>query len=131
VATLTASVTAGNSGGAPYCLVRLSGEADVTGTETLRGLLAAETARKPRLLVIDLSGLHFMDSAALHAILRVGRDLNRDGDVLALAAPRDPARALSLSGADQLVAVHPSVRAAAGTAGHARRDEPGPPAHGG
>lgn len=82
---------------------------------TLRGLLAAEVAKKRRLLVIDLSRLRFMDSAALHAISRASRDLNRDGGVLALAAPRDPvARVLNLSGADQLITVHPSVQEAAG-----------------
>lgn len=58
----TASVTARESAGDPYTIIALSGEADVTNCERLRQLLDTEVAKQPWHLVLDLSGLAFMDS---------------------------------------------------------------------
>lgn len=110
VELLTASVAALETGSEPYTLVELAGEADVTNSGELRELLDAEVAKQPRMVIIDLSGLRFMDSSALHVILRANRALDRQGGVLALAAPREPvAKMLKLTAADQLVPVYPSV----------------------
>ena len=85
---LTVSVTARESAGEPYTLVEIVGEADVTNTDDLRRLLDEEVSQQPRTLIIDLSGLRFMDSSALHALLRVNRSLDRQGGVLALVSPQ-------------------------------------------
>ena len=107
---LTTSVATVESGGEPYTLVELVGEADVTNSDALREVLDAEVAKQPRTLIIDLSGLRFMDSSALHVILRANRAMDRDGGVVALASPRDPvAKMLRLTAADQLIPVFPSV----------------------
>lgn len=107
---LTTSVATAESDSEPYTLVVLDGEADVTNCNALRGVLEAEVAKQPRTLIIDLSGLRFMDSSALHVILRVNRTMDRQGGVLALASPRDPvAKMLRLTAADQLLPVYPSV----------------------
>lgn len=105
---LTTSVAAAD--GDPYTLVALAGEADVTNSGALRELLEAEVAKEPRTLVIDLSELRFMDSSALHVILRANRAMDRQGGVLALAGPRDPvAKMLRLTAADQLLPVYATV----------------------
>jgi anti-anti-sigma factor len=107
---LTTSVATVESGGEPYTLVKLAGEADVTNSEILRGVLDAEVAKQPRSMIIDLSGLRFMDSSALHVILRANREMDRKGGVLSLAGPREPvAKMLRLTAADQLVPVYASV----------------------
>jgi anti-sigma B factor antagonist len=107
---LTTSVATIESESEPYTLVELVGEADVTNSDTLREVLDAELAKQPRSLIIDLSGLRFMDSSALHVILRANRTMDRQGGVLALASPRDPvAKMLRLTAADQLIPVYPSV----------------------
>jgi anti-anti-sigma factor len=107
---LNTSVATLESDGEPYTLVSLSGEADVTNSGALRELLDAEVAKEPRTLVIDLSELRFMDSSALHVILRANRAMDRQGGVLALAGPRDPvAKMLRLTAADQLLPVYASV----------------------
>lgn len=96
-----------------YTLVELSGEADVTNSEALRRVLEAEVAKAPRMLIIDLGALQFMDSSALHVILRATRTLDRHGGVLALARPAEPvARMLHLTATDQLIPVYGSVREA-------------------
>lgn len=93
-----------------YTLIELAGEADVTGSETLHALLETETRRRPGLLVIEMSGLRFMDSAALHAILRTHLVLGKDGGRLALVSPHDTvARVLEMTEVDQLVPVYTTV----------------------
>jgi anti-anti-sigma factor len=110
---LTASVATVESNGEPYTLVQLTGEADVTNCDSLRLVLEAEVAKLPRTLIIDLSGLRFMDSSALHVILRANRTMDRAGGVLALASPREPvAKMLRLTAADQLIPVYKTVREA-------------------
>ena len=107
---LTTSVTKVEAGSEPYTLVELVGEADVTNSDSLRQALEAEVARQPRNLIINLEGLRFMDSSALHVILRANRTMGRQGGVLALASPREPvAKMLRLTAADQLVPVYASV----------------------
>ena len=110
---LTTSVATVESDSEPYTLVELTGEADVTNSDALREVLDAEVAKQPRTMIIDLSGLRFMDSSALHVILRANRVMDRQGGVLALASPREAvAKMLRLTAADQLIPVYPSVREA-------------------
>jgi anti-sigma B factor antagonist len=107
---LTTSVATLESNGEPYTLVELTGEADVTNCDALREVLETEVAKQPRTLIIDLGGLRFMDSSALHVMLRANRAMDRQGGVLALASPREPvAKMLRLTAADQLIPVYPTV----------------------
>ena len=107
---LTTSVATVESGSEPYTLVELVGEADVTNSDALREVLDTEVAKQPRTLIIDLSGLRFMDSSALHFILRANPTLDGLGCEVALAGPRDPvAKMLRLTAADQLIPVYQSV----------------------
>ena len=111
---LTVSVTARESAGEPYTLVEIAGEADVTNTDDLRRLLDDEVSQQPRTMIIDLSGLRFMDSSALHALLRANRSLDRQGGVLALVSPQPAvAKILRLTTADRLIPVFASVADAA------------------
>jgi anti-sigma B factor antagonist len=111
---LTMSVTVVESPGDPYTLVTLAGEADVTNCDQLWDVLAAEVGKAPRTLVIDLGGLSFLDSSALHAILRANRAMDQHGGLLALARPGETvARVLRLTAADQLIPVYGSVAEAA------------------
>jgi anti-sigma B factor antagonist len=114
VELLKVSVTAREASGEPYTLVEIVGEADVTNTDELRRLLDDEVAQQPRTLILDLSGLRFMDSSALHALLLVNRALERQGGVLALVSPQAAvAKILRLTTADRLIPVFGSVAEAA------------------
>jgi anti-sigma B factor antagonist len=111
---LTATVRAVKSASEPYTLVTLVGEADVTNHDQLRAVLAAQVAKAPRTLIVDLAGLEFMDSSALHEILRASRAMDAHGGVFALAAPRDAvATILKRTATDQLIPVYPTVDEAA------------------
>jgi anti-sigma B factor antagonist len=93
--------------------VELAGEADVTGSETLHGVLEAEIRKRPGLLVLEMSRLHYMDSVALQAIVWANLALRKDGGRLALVSPHATvAQVLHLTEVDRLVPVYPSVAAA-------------------
>ena len=93
-------------------VVRLVGEADVT-THALAEVLTVETAKKPRLLLVDLSGLEFVDSAALHQLVRAHRKLRADGCALALVGPTGAvARIIQLTALDQVFRVYASFEEA-------------------
>jgi anti-sigma B factor antagonist len=114
VELLTVSVTARESAGHPYTLVTIGGEADVTNSGELRRLLEDEVAKQPRTLIVDLSGLRFMDSSALHTLLRVNRSLDRQGGIFALVSPQPAvAKILRLTTADRLIPVFDTVAEAA------------------
>lgn len=126
MADLVATATTVESAEGPFRLVELIGDADVTSRH-LKDLLDAEVAAGPLLLVVDLSRLRFLDSWAMHAILLAGRELRGAGGTLALASPLGAVRrVLELSGADRLVAVHDSVRAAVGHQPALRKDSRDP-----
>jgi anti-sigma B factor antagonist len=111
---LTLTVTARESAGQPYTLVTIVGEADVTNREDLRAVLDEEVTRQPSMVILDLSGLRFMDSSALHVILQANRALDRQGAMMALVAPQDAvAKMLRLTTADRLVPVFRTVEEAA------------------
>jgi anti-sigma B factor antagonist len=95
-------------------LVELAGEADITGSETLNTVLEEQTRKEPGLLIIEMSGLRYLDSAALQAIVRAKLALARHGGRLALVSPHDiVARVLQMTEVDQMVKVYASVAEAA------------------
>jgi anti-sigma B factor antagonist len=109
VTELSVSVSVEDREGGSRTVVRLAGEADVT-TRALAEVLGAEAAKKPRLLLVDLSGLAFIDSAALHQIVQAHRKLRADGSRLELFGPSQAvARILQLSAIDQVIPVRASA----------------------
>lgn len=106
VTELSVSASKEDGPGGPRTILRLVGEADLT-TRALADTLDAECAKRPRLLLIDASELSFIDSAAIHEIVRAHRRLRAVGSQLALISPSLPvARMLELSGLDTVIPVH-------------------------
>lgn len=98
-----------NREGDSRTVVRLVGEADVT-TRALAEVLGAEAAKKPRLLLVDISGLAFIDSAALNEIVQAHRKLRANGCQLELVGPcLAVARILEVSAIDKVIPVRAST----------------------
>ena len=111
---LTASVLYRESSGTPYTLVVLAGELDATNSQQLRNLLESEISAGLRTLIVELSGLKFIDSSSLQVLLRCSRMLGSQGGVLRLVRPvGSVARMLHFTRADQLVRAYDSVEQAA------------------
>ncbi|MBM7789844.1 STAS domain-containing protein [Tenggerimyces flavus] len=94
-------------------VMRASGEFDLSNCENLRDQLLATMSEPLPLLVLDLSGVRFIDSAALNTLLIVGRHAEAVRTTLRLAAPSPiVAKLLHLTSLDTVFDVHPDVDAA-------------------
>jgi anti-sigma B factor antagonist len=110
VTELSVNVATGQAG-SPL-VVRLAGEADVT-TNALAEVLAAETAKEPQLLLVDVSELASIDSAALQEFSRANRRLRARGGQLALVGPAGAvARIIELTALDQVFPIYATAEAA-------------------
>lgn len=107
---LRTSVTVPDSPATPYTVVGLTGEVDATNSDDLHNLLDSVVRERPPLLLVDVSGLGFMDSTGLRMLLRASRVLDQQGGVLGLVSPQAAvARVLQLTRADQLIPVYDSL----------------------
>jgi anti-sigma B factor antagonist len=76
------------SAGAAGPVVILSGEADLRSAGRLSELLTAQLATGVERLRVDVSGLSFIDSASMRALVLAARALRERGRVLVLARPQ-------------------------------------------
>jgi anti-sigma B factor antagonist len=90
-------------------VVRLAGELDLYNAHQVRDALLECCAEGPSRLVIDLSGVKFIDSTALGVLIEARTKLpNKRGFMLA-APGMETKRALEISGLDRHFAVHDSL----------------------
>ena len=95
-------------------IVSLAGELDLYNAHEVREALLELCAEGPNRLVVDLSGVKFIDSTALGVLIEARTRLeNRRGFLLA-APGLETKRALEISGLDRHFAVHDSLDAALG-----------------
>lgn len=94
-------------------VVTASGEFDISNCDQLRDHLVAAMSEPPRLLVLEVSGVTFIDSAALNTLLIVDRHAEQVRTSLRLAAPSSTvAKLLYLTSLNTVFDVHPNVNAA-------------------
>ena len=90
-------------------VVSLTGELDLYNANEVRETLLACCAESPERLVVDLSGVTFIDSTALGVLIEArARLANRRGFLLA-APGIETRRALEVSGLDRHFVVHESL----------------------
>jgi anti-sigma B factor antagonist len=88
-------------------IVRLTGELDLVSADAVRS--AVVHAGGPT-VVVDLSGLEFIDSSGLSALLTARRQLTSTGHRLVLSGAKGAARrAFEVSGLDDVLEPGPSV----------------------
>ena len=93
-----------------HTLVVLTGESDLNSTQTLRDTLEPQVAGEPGLLIVDLSGVAFIDSTTVHVLLDIRAALADRGRRLILVSPQSVvARVLHIVGADQIIPIRASV----------------------
>jgi anti-anti-sigma factor len=86
--------------------IRLEGDIDRDNVEQLREAIARSEVPHQGSVELDLSAAHYLDSAALHVLSRLGRQ-GGDRPRVRIVAPRGSraARILELSGLDQVLDV--------------------------
>jgi anti-sigma B factor antagonist len=93
-------------------IVKLGGELDLYNAHVVRDALLEACAEAPDRLVVDLSGVKFIDSTALGVLIEARtRMANRRAFLLA-APGLETKRALEISGLDRHFSVHESLEAA-------------------
>jgi anti-sigma B factor antagonist len=99
--------------GGSIALVSVSGELDLHVERELReALTAAERLGSPT-VVVDLSGVSFMDSTACGILIAESRRLRRGGGELVLVSNGNrSSRVLEVAGVDRVVRVQPTLHAA-------------------
>ncbi len=93
----------------------LAGELDLYNADEVRSALADALASEPERIVVDLSGVEFVDSTALGVLIEARAKLG-PGRLLLAGPQPEPRRALEVSGLDRQLPVHDSVADALGAA---------------
>ena len=90
-------------------IVKLAGELDLYNAHTVREALIKCCEDSPDRLIVDLSGVNFIDSTALGVLIEARTRLaNRRGFILA-APGLETKRALEISGLDKHFSIHESL----------------------
>ena len=99
--------------GGQIALVSLSGELDLYIEGELREALGAAAALKVTTVVVDLSGVSFLDSTVCGILVMEAKRLRREqrGFVL-VSTGKFASRALQVAGVDQIVPVYGTLHAA-------------------
>jgi anti-sigma B factor antagonist len=96
--------------GEQMVLVSVSGELDLYVEPELRAALDAAERLGRGTLVVDLSGVSFMDSTVCGIIVAEAKRRRREhGELVLVSNGNRASRVLEVVGIDQVVAVHPTL----------------------
>jgi anti-sigma B factor antagonist len=99
--------------GGQIALVSVSGELDVYVETELRDTLVSAAGLRVSTVVVDLSGVSFLDSTICGILVAETKRLRREGKSLVLVSNGNvAARVLEVAGIDQIVPVHRTLHAA-------------------
>ena len=93
-------------------VVSLAGELDLYNAHEVRDALLQCCAESPERLVVDLSGVKFIDSTALGVLIEARTRMENRRAFLLAAPGLETKRALEISGLDRHFSVHDSLDAA-------------------
>jgi anti-sigma B factor antagonist len=97
---------------AGYAVAAVRGELDIMSSPDVASAIGS-LAKRRRVVIVELSGLAFIDCGGLGVLLRVQRAARLGGGDVLLAAPAaNVLRLLSLTGLDEVFSVHASADAA-------------------
>ena len=99
------------SAGAPWVVLKLSGELDMSRSDELDAIAATALSGEQVNAIFDLSDVAFMDSSAIRWLLKVQDEADRSGGILRLVAPEGASliRVLSLTGLKDRFAIFPTT----------------------
>ena len=95
----------------PQAVVTMPAEIDITNAEEIRQELLAAAGHDATVLIIDMSGTTFCDSAGVQAIIDVRNQTAAAHIQLRLVATT-VLRIFQLVGIDQLIPIYPTLEAA-------------------
>jgi anti-sigma B factor antagonist len=93
-------------------VLRVAGELDLLTTPTLAEACSQELRKRPAVLVIDLTGVTFLASVGMSAIVAAHEQGGDDTKVRVVGGTRDTLRPIRVTGLDNLLSVYPVLSAA-------------------
>src|SRR3954454_16062801 len=90
----------------------LGGDLDLSSGQTVRDAVCEALDGGARAVDLDLTGVTFLDSAGLNALLNVARDVDRRGADLRCIAPHggEPRVVIDLAGVAKLLNIYSTLR---------------------
>lgn len=93
-------------------VISLPVEIDVSNADQVREDLLSVLNRGAAMLIVDMGGTTFCDSAGVNALVRAHKRATADGGQIRLVAPAPAVRrVLAITGVDRLMDVYPTVAA--------------------
>jgi anti-sigma B factor antagonist len=93
-----------------HVMIRAAGELDLSSAPSLSTAAENAFADGSQVLMLDLSGITFMDSTGISAVLTAHRAAEARGAVVAVIAPSDIAmRVLQIIGVEHLLHIYDSI----------------------
>ncbi|WP_320779761.1 STAS domain-containing protein [Streptomyces sp. CRN 30] len=94
-------------------VVAVRGDIDHDVTDVLREALLTHRDAAPPRVVVDLSGVEFLDSSGVNVLIHAHQSVSAARGRLRIAAARPPVlRVIRLVGIDTLITCHPTVKEA-------------------
>lgn len=95
-------------------IARLTGEIDMSNAEQLRGAISAAVPNDALALVLDLTGVEYLDSAGIRLLYRLGEDIRARRQRFEVVTPSSSvvAGVLRLAGVSDYVGATETVDAA-------------------
>jgi anti-anti-sigma factor len=93
-------------------VIRLAGELDLYNAHEIRQVLLDECGRGPERVIVDLSGVSFIDSTALGVFVEARTKMSNRRAFLVARAQPDTRRALEISGLDRHFGMHETLESA-------------------
>ena len=107
------SLTIADRASGDFHVIELTGDIDVETARTLRSHIVERVGDAAARIIIDLSGVDFMDSSGLGALVS-GWQLTRDeGEFRIAGASSIVRRVLSITGMEEVFTLYPTVEEAA------------------
>ena len=95
----------------PQAILTMPAEIDAANADQARQALLSAASPDVTVLIIDMSGTTFCDSAGVHAIIAAYRQAAAAGIQLRLVTT-SVRRIFQVTGADQLIPIYPTLEAA-------------------
>ncbi|HEX6360781.1 STAS domain-containing protein [Actinophytocola sp.] len=93
-------------------VLHVAGELDLLTTPTFAEACSQELRRRPPVLVIDLTGVTFLASVGMSAIVAAHEAAGEHTKVRVVGGNRDTLRPIRVTGLDNLLSVYPELSAA-------------------
>jgi anti-anti-sigma factor len=93
-------------------VLHIAGELDLLTTPKFTEACSQELRKRPAVLVIDLTGVTFLASVGMSAIVAAHEEAGEHTKVRVVGGTRDTLRPIRVTGLDNLLSVYPALEAA-------------------